>query len=415
MKIKQFKIILSIFLVIGIAVGGVLGYYDARLEASVNTGKKLSDLDVDGNLTFDKDVVNILLVGSDHGAIEGDHGRSDSIMIATVNFKTKELKLTSLMRDMYVEIPDHGKNKLNAAYAYGGVELLYKTIAKNFGIKIDNYCVVDFETFEKVINKVGGVEISLEEKEAEYLNSTNYISKKKYRNVKAGKQTLNGNQALGYARIRYVVSKKYGDGDFGRTGRQRAVIQAALNKVLDQSVTKIADIALDALKDVSTDMTASYLKSLVLKVVQMGTTEIDQMRIPLEGTYKMGRAQSNMFVFFINFDANKAAMEYFMFNKGTEEEWAKKYGGTTNVETYGYSGSSDSSDSSSGNTSSGSGSGDYSESTRSSSTSYTSRQDSTKSSKSTTATSKPRSTTAATSAPTSAAPTTAAESEGQQE
>lgn len=415
MKIKQFKIILSIFLVIGIAVGGVLGYYDARLEASVNTGKKLSDLDVDGNLTFDKDVVNILLVGSDHGAIEGDHGRSDSIMIATVNFKTKELKLTSLMRDMYVEIPDHGKNKLNAAYAYGGVELLYKTIAKNFGIKIDNYCVVDFETFEKVINKVGGVEISLEEKEAEYLNSTNYISKKKYRNVKAGKQTLNGNQALGYARIRYVVSKKYGDGDFGRTGRQRAVIQAALNKVLDQSVTKIADIALDALKDVSTDMTASYLKSLVLKVVQMGTTEIDQMRIPLEGTYKMGRAQSNMFVFFINFDANKAAMEYFMFNKGTEEEWAKKYGGTTNVETYGYSGSSDSSASSSGNTSSGSGSGDYSESTRSSSTSYTSRQDSTKSSKSTTATSKPRSTTAATSAPTSAAPTTAAESEGQQE
>lgn len=415
MKIKQFKIILSIFLIIGIAVGGVLGYYDARLEASVNTGKKLSDLDVDGNLTFDKDVVNILLVGSDHGAIEGDHGRSDSIMIATVNFKTKELKLTSLMRDMYVEIPDHGKNKLNAAYAYGGVELLYKTIAKNFGIKIDNYCVVDFETFEKVINKVGGVEISLEEKEAEYLNSTNYISKKKYRNVKAGKQTLNGNQALGYARIRYVVSKKYGDGDFGRTGRQRAVIQAALNKVLDQSVTKIADIALDALKDVSTDMTASYLKSLVLKVVQMGTTEIDQMRIPLEDTYKMGRAQSNMFVFFINFDANKAAMEYFMFNKGTEEEWAKKYGGTTNVETYGYSGSSDSSDSSSGNTSSGSGSGDYSESTRSSSTSYTSRQNSTKSSKSTTATSKPRSTTAATSASTSAAPTTAAESEGQQE
>lgn len=399
MKIKQFKIILSIFLIIGIALGGVLGYYDARLEASVNTGKKLSDLDVGDNLTFDKDVVNILLVGSDHGAIKGDHGRSDSIMIATVNFKTKELKLTSLMRDMYVEIPEHGRNKLNAAYAYGGVELLYKTIAKNFGIKIDNYCVVDFSTFEKVINKVGGVEISLEEKEAAYLNSTNYISKKKYRNVKVGKQTLNGNQALGYARIRYVVSKKYGDGDFGRTGRQRAVLQAALNKVLDQSITKIADIALDALDDVSTDMTADYLKSLVLKVVKMGTTEIDQMRIPLEGTYKMGRAQSNMFVFFINFDANKAAMEYFMFNKGTKEDWAKKYGGTANVSTYGYSGSSGSS---SGNTSSGSGSGDYNSSTRSRNTSNTS-EESTTSSKSTTATSKP-----ATEAPTTAAPTTAA-------
>lgn len=199
MKIRKFKIILSIFLIIGIAVGGMLGYYDARLEASVNQGKSLNSVDVGDNLTFNKDVVNILLVGSDHGAIKGDHGRSDSIMIATVNFKSKELKLTSLMRDMYVEIPGHGHNKLNAAYAFGGVELLYKTIAKNFGIKIDNYCVVDFSTFEKVINKVGGIEISLEEKEAKYLNTTNYISKKKYRNVKVGKQTLNGNQALGYA------------------------------------------------------------------------------------------------------------------------------------------------------------------------------------------------------------------------
>ena len=197
MKIKKFKIILSLFLIIGIAAGGVLGYYDARLEAAVNNknGSTLTDVKVDDNLTFNKNVINILLVGSDHGAIKGDHGRSDSIMIATVNFKTKELKLTSLMRDMYVEIPGHGHNKLNAAYAFGGVELLYQTIAKNFGIKIDKYCVVDFSTFEKVINKVGGVEISLEEKEAKYLNTTNYISKKKYRNVKVGKQTLNGNQA----------------------------------------------------------------------------------------------------------------------------------------------------------------------------------------------------------------------------
>ena len=111
MKIRKFKIILSIFLIIGIAVGGMLGYYDARLEASVNQGKSLNSVDVGDNLTFNKDVVNILLVGSDHGAIKGDHGRSDSIMIATVNFKSKELKLTSLMRDMYVEIPGHGHRR----------------------------------------------------------------------------------------------------------------------------------------------------------------------------------------------------------------------------------------------------------------------------------------------------------------
>ena len=89
-------------------------------------------------------------------------------------------------------------------------------------------------------------------------------------------------------------------------------------------------------------MSAKYLKSLVLKVVQMGTTEIDQMRVPLEGTYKMGRAQSNMFVFFINFSANKAAMNYFLFDKGSEKDWAKEYGGTSSVETFGYSGTSSS-------------------------------------------------------------------------
>ena len=321
-------------------------------------------------------------------------------MIGTANLKTKELKLTSLMRDMYVEIPGHGHDKLNAAYAYGGVNLLYQTIAKNFGIKIDHYCVVDISTFEKVINKVGGVEITLEEKEAEYLNSTNYISKKKCRNIKAGKQTLNGNQALGYARIRYVVSKKYGDGDFGRTGRQRAVLQAALNKVLEQNPVTIANIALDALNDVSTDMSAKYLKSLVLKVAQMGTTEIDKLRVPLERTYKMGRAQNNMFVFFINFDANKAALEYFLFNKGTEEDWAKEYGGVSGVETFGYSGYSSSSGGSSNSDST-----SYNTSqTRSTSSTQSTRSESTSTSKSTT-TSRPKATTAA---PTTEAPTTAA-------
>ena len=227
----------------------------------------------------------------------------------------------------------------------------------------------------------------MEEKEAKYLNTTNYISKKKYRNVKVGKQTLNGNQALGYARVRYVVSKKYGDGDFGRTGRQRAVLQAALNKVLQQSPTKIAEIALDSLADVSTDMSAKYLKSLVLKVVQMGTTEIDQMRVPLEGTYKMGRAQSNMFVFFVNFSANKAAMNYFLFDKGSEKNWATEYGGTSSVETFGYSGaSSDSTSSNSSNSTSSTRSSYQQESystTSSSRTTYSTRSTSTRSTRST--------------------------------
>ena len=182
---KKFTVIISFFLIIAIGIGGMLGYYDARLEAAVTPKKQSMDkvkIKNKEDLTFDKDVINILLVGSDNGAQgseKGDHGRSDSMMVATINFKTKELKLTSFLRDMYVEIPGHGRNKLNAAYAFGGEALLYQTLAQNFNIKIDKFCVVDLAAFEKVINRIGGIEMTLEQREAEYLNTTNYISKKK--------------------------------------------------------------------------------------------------------------------------------------------------------------------------------------------------------------------------------------------
>ncbi|MDD4369706.1 MAG: LCP family protein [Anaerostipes sp.] len=427
MKARTYKIILAVFVIVAVSCGSVLGYYDARLEASVNTQKKLtktSGKKVSG-------IINILLVGSDHGAIKGDSGRSDSCMIATINTKTKELKLTSLMRDVYVDIPGHDRNKMNAAYAYGGVDLLSQTIAKNYGISVDHYAVVDFETFEKVIDKIGGVDISLEAKEVTYLNSTNYISKKKYRNVKEGMQTLNGNQALGYSRVRYVVSQKYGDGDFGRTGRQRAVLEAAYKKLLSKSPTTIASIALDSLKDVSTDMTSDYIKKLATTVISMCTTKVDQLQVPMEGTYTMGRAQSNMFVFFANFDANKAALNYFIFGKGQKMDWAKKYGGTTNVETFGYnsytdgdSSSSDgtsstsssrsstsSSSSSGGSSSGGSSSGSSSGSSGGSSSSGSSSGSSGHSTSSTSSTHKPAATT---SAPATSAPaTTAAQNDGE--
>ena len=145
---KKFTILTSVFLIVAIALGGMLGYYDARLEAAITPKSQSMDkvkIKNKEDLTFDKDVINILLVGSDNGAKgseKGDHGRSDSMMVATINFKTKELKLTSFLRDMYVDIPGHGRNKLNAAYAFGGEALLYQTIAENFKIKIDNFCVV---------------------------------------------------------------------------------------------------------------------------------------------------------------------------------------------------------------------------------------------------------------------------------
>ena len=342
---KKFTVLISFFLIVAIGVGGMLGYYDARLEAAITPKKQSMDkvkIKNKEDLTFDKDVINILLVGSDNGAKgseAGDHGRSDSMMVATINFKTKELKLTSFLRDMYVEIPGHGRNKLNAAYAFGGESLLYQTLAQNFNIKIDKFCVVDLSAFEKVINRIGGIEMTLEKREAEYLNTTNYISKKKYRNVKVGKQILNGNQALGYARVRHVISNKYGDEEFGRTGRQRAVMQATFQKMLEKNPLDLVDIAIDALGDVSTDMDATYIKKLILSVAKMGTTEIDQLRVPIENTYKTavpGHYPPCGYVFFVNFKANQEALKYFMFNKEKRQDFAVNYGGADAAETCGY-------------------------------------------------------------------------------
>lgn len=342
---KKYVIVCCLFLITAMVGGSGLGYYDAKLEAAVTPKKHaLKDVKIQNkeDLTFDEDVINILMVGSDNGvkgSEEGDHGRSDSMMVATVNFETKELKLTSFLRDMYVEIPNHGRNKLNAAYAFGGEELLYQTIAQNFGIRIDKFCIVDISAFEKVINRIGGIDMTLESDEAEYLNTTNYISKKKYRNVKAGRQTLNGNQALGYARIRHVNSKKYGIEEFGRTGRQRAVMQATFNKMLQQNPLELVDLAIDTLSDVSTDMDATYIKKLILSVAKMGTTEIDQLRIPIENTYRTAVSGSYPpcgYVFFVNFTANQEALKYFMFHKGKKQDFAANYGGADAALTYGY-------------------------------------------------------------------------------
>lgn len=222
-------------------------------------------------------------------------GLTDTMLIATLDMKHGTLKLTTLMRDMLVEIPDHGSNKLNSANSFGGIELLYKTIAQNFNIQLDGYVEVSFDAFKTIVNDVGGAEIELTESEAAYLNATNYIRPAKYRNVKAGKHTLNGAQALGYCRIR-----KYAKGiqpvtptgqidDYGRTWRQRNAITSIFNKVKKMPMSKWLDIAKDVLKkNVKTDLTNKQIINYIKDVVMMGTTTIHQLQIPVNPYFSGG-------------------------------------------------------------------------------------------------------------------------------
>lgn len=175
------------------------------------------------NARHEEGVYNILLLGLE--AIESK-GHTDSIMIATLNTNTKKMKLTSLMRDSWVTIPGYGDDRINVAYAKGGINTLYETIALNYDIQLDGYALVGFDTFEQIIDALGGIELELTDEEAYYLNHTNYISNKSYRNVVAGKQRVNGNQALGYCRVRKVATLDGSNNDMGRTSRHRRVMNA---------------------------------------------------------------------------------------------------------------------------------------------------------------------------------------------
>lgn len=229
-------------------------------------------------------VINILILGIEE--IEGAQN-TDSMIIATMNTENHTLKLTSLMRDLYVEIPDHNKSKLNSAYAKGGIELLYDTIETNFGIRVDGYAMVNFKAFQQIVDMVGGVEITLTKEEAHYLNTTNYISKKSNRTVVEGPQIMNGNQALGYCRVR-KVSTGTENNDFGRTQRQRIVLQAIYDKVKSKNIVSLVLLMNKILTEVEvkTDIRQAEFNSYLQEAVNVLGADIQTLRLPADGSFK---------------------------------------------------------------------------------------------------------------------------------
>lgn len=337
-KKSRAKVVGRVFLVLGLIMSMTMGSAAAVLVHKEGTMLDLINYDDQDTLASvdlskyeldaDTDVVNILLVGADKNNDEQDKDverRSDSMMIATLDVKHSKLKITSLMRDIYVKIPGHGSNKLNAAYSFGGIKLLYKTIAENFGIRMDGYAEVNFDAFVNVIDKLGGVEATLTESEAKNLNNTNYIRRRKYRNVKVGKQVLNGYQALGYCRIRhgkkqangrypgvYTASGK-GD-DYGRTERQRLTMQAILKKVKTLSPEELLKLAEVVLPNITTDISKKKINTYMMTVVKMGTTELNQYVIPIQGGYTTQTISGGVGDCLVpDLDANKAALKKFIF------------------------------------------------------------------------------------------------------
>ncbi|HPU63706.1 MAG TPA: LCP family protein, partial [Mobilitalea sp.] len=188
--------------------------------------EKIADIPV----MKDKNVFNVLLIGSDSRDPD-DRGRSDAMMVLSVSKKNKEIVLTSLLRDIYLNIPGKKSNRLNAAYALGGAKLLTETIENNFKIKLDGYVAVDFIAFLEIIDILGGVTVEVTEEELPFLNSNirninMFLNEDTDKDLipAAGKYLLNGKQTLGYSRIRYAGT------DFARTARQRKVLEQIFEK-----------------------------------------------------------------------------------------------------------------------------------------------------------------------------------------
>lgn len=270
------------------------------LEQSIRINMENQAEELMGN----KKVFNILLIGCD-AREEGGRGRSDSIILISINKESEQLIATSIMRDIYVEIPGHGNNRINAAYAYGGADLLVETVEKNFKIQIDRYASVDFFVFMDIVDQMGGVDLEISDEEFlvanAYINELNELLDEPYGTdwlPGGGPHHLNGKQALGYSRIRYV-----GDADFERTKRQRAVLEQIFNKVKDYNLIELNTLLNIILPEVTTDLTEGEAITLALGMNAYKKYDLKQYRLPYDDTWRNMRIKG-MSVLGIDFETN---------------------------------------------------------------------------------------------------------------
>lgn len=290
---------LSTFLYINVMLGKI-HYSAGKINSNNNISSGLPSSDSNESsqtenipqssstpISYDKDVFNVLLIGCDARNVS-ESSRSDSMILLSLNKKSNKIVMTSIMRDIYLDIPGYGGNRVNAAYSYGGAGLLLETIEQNFKIKIDKYVSVNFFTFIDIIDKLGGVNISVSQSELPVLNQyIQEINLLKGLSADDGKLThagdnikLTGKQAMGFSRIRYV-----GNDDFGRTQRQRTILTQAYDKLKGQNFIQLNSILNALLPDVTTNLTKGELFSLLLSSPAYFNYSLVQDRIPIDKSY----------------------------------------------------------------------------------------------------------------------------------
>lgn len=351
-KVIAGVIIITLMIVAIVIVGGFL-YYSHKLnrdpDDKINSSKAPIDssLLLDKDDTFDKakkdeaikqmlegkkepisdkDVTNILLIGEDiRDTANKDRGNTDVMMLVSINRKNKTVVTTSLMRDIYVYLENYESNKLNSAYWHEGTKLLEKTIENYFGVKVDRHVIVNFYSFIDIVEAVGGLDIKISDEEAKGMKDplaeqNKYLKNKKGTDylTKGGNLHLNGNQALAYARLRYV-----GNADFERTQRQRLVIQKIVEKAKGLSLSELDDLADKVLPQINTNITDGELASLLLDAFDLMNYTFTELRIPIDNSFTL-ETVNQMEVIMPNYNLNAAVMQKIIYGKAKDIDEAKQ-------------------------------------------------------------------------------------------
>lgn len=295
-NIKEFNaILISIAIIIPLLGIGYLYFqlnsmYDKEEAKEISTTQESEKNKKNG-------ITNILLVGVDGNNIEKGN-RSDSMIILTIDEKNQDIRLTSLARDTYVDIEGYGSEKLTHAYAYEGASLLIQTIKNNFGIDVDKYVAVSFDSFEKIIDILDGIEINVSKKEVSQIKGIK----------KSGTQTLNGSQALEYSRIRYI------DSAYERDNRQRKVIEALYNKLVNDSNGNLMSVLNEVLRYTKTNMSPLEIVSIANKAIKINDTEFDQVEFPFKEARKDNNIKEKGWIIEWDKDYNKNKLDKFIYD-----------------------------------------------------------------------------------------------------
>ncbi len=254
-------------------------------------------------------VYSLLIVGVDSDV--SLRGRSDTMLLCVLDTHAETLKMISFMRDLYVSIPGKGHNKLNAAYSFGGADLLLRTLEDNFGVRCDGYLAVNYSTMVELVDAIGGVELTVADEELKPLNGVleyyNYLRgapEKQGRLEAAGTQVLTGLQTMSYARIRKL------DSDFMRVSRQQRVLTAIYERLLTLESQSLLDIAGQYMTRVGTNVTLADALELVLVALSMEHIETQTLRIPVDKAFSSKTINGTYYIVPNNAKNEKAVRDF---------------------------------------------------------------------------------------------------------